>query len=84
MLSCYVKGGVLVFALVALVVEGFFVYRWYERYHGPAVAASEGSASKAVPRDAPAPEGAAKIEDAPPDAAFVHMATDANSRGDYT
>ena len=80
----YVKGGVLVLALVVLVVEGFFVYRWYERYYGPAVAASDGGASQAVPRNAPAPEGADKNGDASSDAAFVHRVTDVKGRGDYT
>ena len=74
----------LVFALVVLVVEGFFVYRWYERYYGPAVAASDGSPSEAAPRNAPVPEEAAKNGDAPSDTAFVHRAADSNSRGDYT
>jgi hypothetical protein len=81
----YIKGGVLVFALVILVVEGFFVYRWYERYYGSTTgAASDGGASQAVSRNVPVPEGAAKNGDAPSDAALVHMATDANSQGDYT
>jgi hypothetical protein len=83
-LGRYVKGGMLVFALVVLVVEMFFVYRWYERYYGPAVAASDGGASEAAPRNAPTSEGVAKKGDGPSDAAFVHKAADANSRGDYT
>jgi len=75
---------VFIFALVVLVVEGFFVYRWYERYYGSAVAASDGGASEVTLRNAPVPEGSAKNGDAPSGAAFVHRAVDANSRGDYT
>jgi hypothetical protein len=83
-LGRYVKRGVLVFAFVVLVVEGFFVYRWYERYYEPAVAASDGGAAEAAPRNAPVPEEAAKNGGTSSDAAFVHRATGANSRGDYT
>ena len=72
-------------ALAVLLVEGFLVYRWYDRHDAPAdVAASGGSAWETASREAPAPEGAAKSGDTPPDTAFVHRATDENSRGDYT
>ena len=84
MLGRYIKGGMLVFALVVLVVEMFFVYRWYERYYGPAVAASDDGAPETAPRNAPTSEGVSKNGDDPSDAAFVHRATYANSRGDYT
>lgn len=73
-------------ALVVLMVEGFFVYRWYDRYQMP------DTTSRAAPVDASAPgrttaEGTTAERDASSEAedtAFVHRATDGNSRGDYT
>lgn len=32
--SSYAKGAVLIFALFVLVIEGYFGYRWYQRYYG--------------------------------------------------
>ena len=84
MLGRRVKAGALLVAVVVLLVEGFLVYRWYDRHHAPDVAASDGGASETVAREATAAEGTAEDGDTPPDAAFVHRAADANSRGDYT
>ena len=87
MLGRYIKGGVLVLALVVLVVEGFFVYRWYERNHGPAVAASDGGPALegTAPGEAAEKTAAEDAGDAPTGpVAFAHRATQENSRGDYT
>ncbi len=81
MLRRYAKAGVLILALVVLVVEGYLVYQWYERYY----------VSDAVPEatsgGAPASEETTATGDVPSDAEatlFAHTATDENSRGDYT
>ena len=93
MLGRYAKGGILVFALVVLVVEGFLVYRWYDRHQAPAADGVPGGATASAPApEGTMPEGTAPEEtttdgDSPPGAdgdAFAHRATDGNSRGDYT
>ena len=106
-LGRYAKAGVLVLALVVLVVEGYFLYRWHDRYYydsSPSAAESapafEGTADRGATADVTgddlkAPEDAASEpngdDEKPPaaegpagEASFVHVATDANSRGDYT
>jgi hypothetical protein len=78
---------VLAVALVILVVEGFFVYRWYDRYYGYD-AASDYSASsgdpKAVEGTIPETTQDAGDADSAQVSTFTHTATDENSRGDYT
>lgn len=79
-------------ALVILVVEGFFVYRWYDRYYPSDAAVSSGAASSAAdPKTAEgtASQRAQDTEDANSGAnseetTFIHKATNNNSRGDYT
>lgn len=88
MLVRYAKAGALVVMLVVLVVEGFFVYRWYDRYQAPD-AASGDVPGVVSPEAGTSPEDTAAEEataagDAPPDATAVHRATQENSRGDYT
>lgn len=41
------KAGILALALAVLVVEGFFVYRWYDRYYGYDVASDTAASSAA-------------------------------------
>jgi len=81
----YAKAGVLVVALTILVVEGYVLYQHYDLYYGhgvtsgaaaPTPAALEASTEEStVPEEAPSGENGV---------AFVHRATDENSRGDYT
>ena len=82
MLESYAKTGALCLAVVVLIVEGFFVYLWYDRYEAPGTAASGGRLGEAT-----APEKTSSTAGAPPEAeqtTFVHRADDGNSRGDYT
>ena len=84
------KAGLITVALVVLLVEGFFTYRWYDRYQTPDTAS--GATSRTAPAGAPAPEGTTPEETAATgntqsdagDASFVHRSTGGNSRGDYT
>ncbi|HEV8044960.1 MAG TPA: hypothetical protein VGP38_07260, partial [Rubrobacter sp.] len=45
----YAKAGVLALALVILVGEGYFVYRWYDRYYGYDAASDAATSSAASP-----------------------------------
>lgn len=90
---------VLSLALVILVGEGYFVYRWYDRFYDYEVASD--TVSNAHFADKPddsmypktvedtgfetdqAPEDANSDEPAS-ETTFAHTATDENSRGDYT
>ncbi len=83
----------LLVALLVLVVEGFFVYRWYDRYQVPNAASGDAPGGSASASGATMPEGTAPEEttaagDAPSPTAegvsFVHTASAENSRGDYT
>ena len=83
----YAKAGVLAVALVVLAGEGYFVYQWYDRYHGHDAAASDaGSAANPEPAAGTKSETARDTKGAGPagETAFVHRATEENSRGDYT
>ena len=82
-------------ALVVLVVEMYLVLRWYDRYydHGAAVSGSASSAADLTTLEGTGSEttqategvGARGNGDEPAgETAFVHTATDENSRGDYT
>jgi hypothetical protein len=86
---------VLAIALVVLVVEGYFVYRWYDRYYDYDYdydAAMSGVASSAA--DPKTVEGTgleteqdtenANSGENSSETTFSHTATDENSRGDYT
>ena len=93
MLRRHAKTGVLFVALLVLVVEGFFVYRWYDRYQVPAAASGDAPGSSASASGVTMPEGMAPEEttaarDDPSSTAegvsFVHTASAENSRGDYT
>jgi hypothetical protein len=92
-LGRHAKAAALVVAVLVLVVEGIFVYRWYDRDRAPDAAAGDaprGSvpASGETMPEGTTPEGTTAAGDVPSDdddgASFVHTATDANSRGDYT
>jgi hypothetical protein len=82
LLARHAKTAALVVAAVVLVVEGFFVYRWYDRYlwAGPTGATDGGPALEGTVPDRTAAEDATAGEGG----AFVHRATEGNSRGDYT
>ena len=90
MLRRHAKAGVLVVAVAVLVVEGFFVYRWYDRYQVPGATSGDpvgAPASEGTTAGGTASEGPIANGDAPLDAedtAFAHRATEGNSRGDYT
>lgn len=91
MLRRYAKAGVLVVAVVVVVVEGFFVYRWYDHYDVPDTASGDdpGSApaSGEATAEGTAPEETTAAGVVPSNAGgatLVHRATDGNSRGDYT
>lgn len=98
----------LALALVVLVVEGYFVYRWYDRYYrsdtvpeaaSASASAFAGTMPEGMTSEGTMPEGTVPEETAPEEAdavgdvpsktndaetAFTHIATDENSRGDYT
>lgn len=87
----YAKIGVLAVALVILVIEGFFVYRWYDRYSnyssasGATVNGEASSQETAESTSGPETTQAAGDSGEPASGvSFVHSATDENSRGDYT
>ena len=98
MLRRYAKAAVFAVVLVVLVVEGFFVYRWYDHYYydqDAAVSDAAGGAAEAttvegtgsgVARGAGGADssGGNDAGGSADEAAFAHVATDANSRGDYT
>ena len=85
------KASLIVLAIVVLAVEGFLVYRWYDRAPGTASGDASGGApasGETTPEGA-APEGTTVVSEAPPNddadgVSFVHTAADGNSRGDYT
>ena len=73
-------------ALVVLAVEAVLLIRHYDRYYG-SDAASGNAASSAPAFERTVPERTMLERTAPSKAngtAFVHRATDGNSRGDYT
>ena len=81
--------GVLAAALLILAVEGVLLVRYYDRYYSPGTAAPVGGASSpgaGALEETAAPAGVADPDgrEADGEASFVHRATDANSRGDYT
>ena len=97
MLRRRAKAGVLVAALLILAVEGVLLVRYYDRYYLSGVdpggaPRSGGAVLEETTAPAGAPIGAAGDAGATdPDeraaggkASFVHRATGANSRGDYT
>ncbi len=92
MRGVYAKRAVLILALLILVVEGYFAYRWYDRYQVPdtasGVAHSSAPASGETMPEGMAPEettaAGEALSNATVEGAFVHRATGGNSRGDYT
>jgi hypothetical protein len=86
------KAVILFLAVVALVVEGFLIYRWYDHYAAPdtasGVATGGASASEKKMPGGTAPEETTAAGGTPPNdvdaGPFVHTADDGNSRGDYT
>jgi hypothetical protein len=90
------KAAVLVVALLVLAVEGVLLVRHYDRYYG--FDAASGNAAGSAPafertiperttpeRTAPrAPASPGEVPSKDDGAAFVHRATDGNSRGNYT
>ena len=95
MLGRRAKGGVLLAALLILAVEGVLLVRHYDRYYSSGAAGggaptAEGTSLKeptgasvggTIDAEASAPHERADDWEA---SSFVHRATDANSRGDYT
>jgi len=92
MRGVYAKRAVLILTLLILVVEGYFAYRWYDRYQVPdtasGVAHSSAPASGETMPEGMAPEettaAGEALSNATVEGAFVHRATGGNSRGDYT
>jgi len=81
------KAAVIVVALLVLAVEGVLLVRYYGRYYGVDAPSAGNAASSAPAFERTVPERTASTGDLPSaanGAAFVHRATDANSRGDYT
>jgi hypothetical protein len=94
------KAVLLIAALSVLAVEGVLLVGYYDRYYGSEAASGTDAASSPAPfeRTMPEgtmpegtmPEGTASTGDAPSDSdadgatAFVHRATDGNSRANYT
>lgn len=83
--SVYVKRAVLTVAIAVLVVEGCFVYRWYERYHVDPAASSDAGFSASYPvtsasdvRNSPATTPEATVEEPKNQTEFVHRATPDN------
>ena len=77
----------IVVALLVLAVEGVLLVRYYGRYYGVDAPSAGNAASSAPAFERTVPERTASTGDLPSaanGAAFVHRATDANSRGDYT
>ncbi len=83
---------VLVAALLVLAVEGVLLIRYYDRYYGSDDDASGAPSSSAPTFEATMPEGAnlektivtGDVPSKESATAFVHYATEENSRGDYT
>lgn len=76
----------LVVALLVLAVEGVLFIRYYDRYYG-SDGASGNAAGSAPAFERTAPRATASTGEIPSNAngaAFVHRATDGNSRGNYT
>lgn len=71
MRTVYAKRAALILVAVVLVAEGYFVYRWYDRYSGPSSgAASGGAASLEETRlDRTVAKETTEGRDAPPDVA---------------
>ncbi len=92
LLRRYVKVGLLALALAVLVVEGFFVYRWYDRYYGYDAASGTATGSAVSSdettgvsgQDAGNTNAVEDVEESTGETTFTHTATEANSRGDYT
>ena len=91
MFKRYAKAGVLVVALTILVVEGYLLYQHYDLYYGQGATSGAAGVSAAM-TEATTPEATTTEEPTAPEedpsresgVAFVHRATDENSRGDYT
>ena len=91
------KAGVIIAAFVVLAAEGVLLYRYYDHYYwtdgsskagiasGSASAFEETMTEGTAPKQS-SPQRPAATANVPAanSAAFVHRATDANSRGDYT
>jgi hypothetical protein len=92
----YAKRAVPILVVVVLAVEGLLLYRHYERYHGANAAsgtassaeqAFEGTMPGGTVSEGTTLEGTtvtANVSSDADGAAFVHRATEDNSRGDYT
>ena len=96
MLGRRTKAAVLGVVLVILAVEAVLLIRYYDRYYGSDAASGNAAGSapafeRTIPErtipERTAPRATASTGEVPSKAngaAFVHRATDANSRGDYT
>lgn len=84
----YVKTGALAVALVVLVVEGVFVYRWYERYYGNDAAVYSASAGNPAVQDTVERAGSKAVRDDGEadsgETTFAHTATDESSSANST
>jgi hypothetical protein len=90
LLGRHTKAAVLGVVLAILAVEAVLLIRYYDRYYGsdaaPGNAAGSAPASGRTVPERTAPEATTPAGDAPSEdaAAFVHRATDGNSRANYT
>ncbi len=83
----YAKAGVLAVALIVLAVEGYLLYGHYgDASRGTGVPVLEETTGRTATGSGDAGGPGASEAAVPPEveASFVHRATDANSRGDYT
>ena len=85
MRSVYAKRAILTLVIAILVVEGYFVYRWYDRYYVDPAASSDASFSASNPvtsesgvRTSPATIPEATVKELKSQADFVHRATPEN------
>ena len=90
MLGRRAKAVVLIAALSVLAFEGVLLVGYYDRYYGSEAASATDAASSPAPFERTMPEGTASTGTPPSDSdadgatAFVHRATDGNSRANYT
>lgn len=61
MTGVYAKRAVLILTLLVLVVEGYFTYRWYDRYYGSG-SASDTASGGVAPLEGTMPDGTAPEE----------------------
>jgi hypothetical protein len=71
--GAYVKWTALILAVMILVVEGYFVYHWYGRYHGDSATVNDTRLS--APRGTTPETTEDTVKEREDKTAFVHRAT---------